>query len=73
MEQYTGQLKEFKEYMLKVYDVLAHENTDRESIELFYNSDFKIEFRGKTVTLHNGADAFNSIIEILEKEIDEND
>jgi len=69
---YTEQLERFKKYMETCFDVLMVYGDDAEN-ESFYNSDFKITFRGVTVTLENGADVFQAIEEIIQREIDENE
>lgn len=71
-EQYTKQLKDFNSYLEKCFTVLM-EYGNKDDIDSFYNSDFTIEFRGKKVTLANGADVFQAIEEIINGEIDENE
>lgn len=69
---YTEQLKDFKNHMDACFNVLMHHGSEEEN-EIFYNSDFKITFHGVTVTLVNGADVFQTIEEIIQREIDENE
>lgn len=66
---YLKQLKEFREYMNACFKVLM-DNGDNVSVDLFYRSQFKITFRGETVTLENGAEVFQAIEEIVQAEID---
>lgn len=70
MNNYVKQLKEFKEYMDACFLVLM-DYGDEFDINEFYSSSFEITFRGKKVTLANGADAFQAIEEIIQNEIDE--
>ena len=70
MDNYLKQLKEFKEYMEACYTVLM-EYGDNNNISEFYGSDFEISFRGKKVSLGNGATVFQAIEEIIATEIDE--
>ena len=72
MKNYTQQLKEFKEYMNACFLVLM-ENGDEHDNHDFYNADFEITFRGKKVTLYNGASVFQAIEEIVQTELDENE
>jgi glutamine synthetase adenylyltransferase len=67
---YVGQLKAFKKHMLDSFDELMNENCTDESCTEFYNSDFTITFRDKTVTIHNSAESFQTIEEVLDAEID---
>lgn len=68
LKEYANQLKSFKKYMDINFNVLM-ENGNSTSVDLFYNSDFEIKWRGKTVTLSNGADVFQGIEEILDQEL----
>lgn len=70
--EYTKQLKEFQKYMSACFDVLMLHGSDDDN-ESFYNSDFEIKFRGVSVKLANGADVFQAIKEIIQREIDENE
>ena len=70
MNNYVKQLKEFKNYMDACFEVLMCNDETPESVDMFYRSDFTVTFRGKTVTLANGADVFQSIEEIIQTEID---
>lgn len=70
---YTEQLKEFQKHMNACFDVLMNTGADDETIDLFYRSDFELTFRGKKVILGNGADVFQAIEEIIQREIDENE
>lgn len=70
MNNYAKQLKEFKEYMNACFTVLMDYGSD-DNMSEFYSSDFEITFRGKKVTLGNGATVFQAIEEIIQTEIDE--
>lgn len=72
MKDYTKQLKDFREYMNACFMVLMEHGNGDEN-QAFYNSDFEITFRGKTVTLYNSADVFCAIEEIIQAEIDESE
>ena len=69
MTHYEKQLKEFRDYMAACFDVLM-EHGNNEDIDSFYRSNFEITFRGKSVTLANGAEVFQAIEEIIEGEIE---
>lgn len=69
---YTDQLKEFQQYLNACFDVLMVHGGETEN-EIFYNSAFELTFRGKKVSLANGADVFQAIEEIIQREIDENE
>lgn len=71
--EYTKELKAFREHMLHSMDVLMGDACTDETINAFYNSKFEITWRGKTISLCNGADVFQGIESILENEIDENE
>ena len=69
MSDYIKQLKDFKNYMGACFSVLLeHGNSD--NMSEFYACDFEITFRGKKVTIGNGADAFTAIEELIQAEID---
>lgn len=70
MNNYVKQLKEFKEYMNACFTVLMDYGSN-DNMNEFYSSDFEITFRGKKVTLGNGATVFQAIEEIIQTEIDE--
>jgi uncharacterized membrane-anchored protein len=70
MNDYVKQLKEFKNYMNACFDVLM-EHGNNGDIDSFYQSEFEITFRGKKVTLANGAEVFQAIEEIIQTEIDD--
>ena len=72
MKDYTKQLKDFKEYMGACFMVLMEHGTGDDN-QAFYNSDFEITFRGKKVTLYNGADVFTAIEELIQSEIEESE
>ena len=72
MDNYVKQLKEFQSYLNACFEVLM-ENGDKNDVEAFYNSDFEITFRGKKVTLYNGATVFQAIEEIIATEIEESE
>ncbi len=73
MTDYVKQLKDFQSHMNACFDVLMNTGATNETIDIFYNSDFEITFRGKKVTLYNGADVFQALEEIIQTEIDENE
>lgn len=68
MNDYLKQLKEFQAYMNACFTVLMAYGNDTEN-DAFYRSDFEITFRGKRVTIANGADVFQAIEEIIDTEI----
>lgn len=72
MNNYIKQLKSFQNYLHACFDVLM-EHGDKNDVDSFYNSEFTIEFRGRKVTVANGADVFQGIEEIISKEIDDNE
>ena len=72
MSNYVKQLKDFQSYLNACFEVLM-ENGDQNAVETFYNSDFEISFRGKKVTLYNGATVFQTIEEIVATEIEESE
>lgn len=69
MSNYVKQLKDFQSYMGACFDVLM-DNGDADTVDIFYQSEFEITFRGKKVTLANGAEVFQAIEEIIQNEID---
>lgn len=71
-EKYLKQLKEFRSFMNACFEVFMCEGATDETRDIFYNSEFEITFRGKTVTLYNGADVFTGIEDLLTREIEEN-
>lgn len=70
MSNYVKQLKEFQNYMNACFEVLMCNDETPETVDIFYRSEFEITFRGKSVILANGADVFQSIEEIIQTEID---
>lgn len=72
MQNYLKQLKEFQSYMSACFEVLM-EHGDEDNVGEFYNTNFEITFRGKKVTLYNGATVFQAIEEIIQTEIDESE
>lgn len=68
LQEYANQLKSFKKYMDVNFNVLM-ENGNSTSVDIFYNSDFEIKWRGKTVTISNGADVFQGIEELIDQEL----
>ena len=72
MQNYVKQLKDFQSYLNACFEVLM-EHGDQNDVEAFYNSDFEITFRGKKVTLYNGAEVFQAIEEIVATEIEESE
>jgi uncharacterized membrane-anchored protein len=51
------------------FEVLMDNGND-DTIDIFYQSEFEITFRGKKVTLANGAEVFQGIEELIQTEID---
>lgn len=70
MNNYVKQLKEFQSYMNACFEVLM-DHGDHTTVDIFYNSPFEITFRGKTVTLENGAEVFQGIEGLIQTEIDD--
>ena len=68
LKEYADQLRSFKKYMDINFNVLM-KNGNSNSVDIFYNSDFEIKWRGKTVTLSNGADIFQGIEELIDQEL----
>lgn len=68
LKKYADQLKSFKKYMDVNFNVLM-DNGNSNSVDIFYNSEFEIKWRGKTVVLSNGADVFQGIEEIIDQEL----
>lgn len=65
------ELEEFKEYMNNCYDVLMGDGATDESVNVFYTSDFTITFRGKSISISNGADIYTAIGDIVDFELEE--
>ena len=72
-EKYVKQLKEFRSFMNACFEVFMCEGATDETRDIFYNSEFEITFRGKTVTLENGATVFQGIKELITSEIEESE
>lgn len=68
---YLEQLKAFREHMSECFNTMMGDDCTNESVDEFYTSEFKIAWRGKTVTLANGAEVFQGIEEVIQTEIDE--
>ena len=68
--KYLNQLKEFRQYLGACFDVLMGDACTDETVDIFYQSEFEITFRGKKVTLENGAEVFQGIEELIQTEID---
>jgi hypothetical protein len=68
---YLAQLRAFQDHLNACFEVLMNTGATNETIDIFYNSDFEITFRGKKVSLANGADVFQAIEEIIQCEIDD--
>lgn len=68
---YLAQLRAFQDHLNACFDVLMNTGATDETVDIFYRSDFEITFRGKKVTLANGAEVFQAIEEIVQTEIDE--
>lgn len=69
MKRYVSQLKAFKEHLSSALDMCLGDDCTNESVDAFYNSNFEITFRGKTITIANGAEVFQAIEEIVDTEI----
>lgn len=70
---YVARMKEFRKHMSDTYYVLMDDDATDESCTEFYQSQFQITWRGKTITLDNSATVFQNIDDLLEIEIDENE
>lgn len=70
---YLAQLRAFQDHLNACFDVLMNTGATDETVDIFYHSEFEITFRGKKVTLYNGATVFQAIEEIIQTEIDENE
>lgn len=70
LKQYVKQLQEFRDHMLKEFEDTMEDPTDNNCFD-FFNSNFEITFRGKSVKLGNGAEVFQSIEELIDYEIEE--
>lgn len=68
---YLEQLNAFQKHMSECFNTMMGDDCTDESVNSFYNSDFKILWRGKIVTLANGAEVFQGIEEIIQTEIDD--
>lgn len=73
MDNYVKQLKDFQAHMNACFEVLMNTGSTNETIDIFYNSDFEITFRGKKVIIANGAEVYQAIEEIIATEIDESE
>lgn len=71
MRDYLAELKAFQRHLNIAFEVLMCDGCTDESVTLFYNSDFTISWRGKSVALANGAEVFQGIEEIVQNEIEE--
>lgn len=69
INDYMKQLKAFKRYMDACYCVFMENDFDRD--EDFYTHDFVITWRGKRVTIANGADSFQEIERLIQNEIED--
>lgn len=68
---YVEQLKTFKNHMSACFDAFMGDTCTNETVDMFYRSEFEIKWRGKTVTLANGAEVFQGIEEIVQSEIED--
>lgn len=68
MTNYEKQLKDFRNYLNSCFEVLM-EYGEGDDIDSFYKSEFTIFFRGKSVTLANGAEVFQGIEWIIDTEL----
>lgn len=71
--EYLKQLKAFRNHMENTFEVLMDDSATDADVELFYNSDFTLTFRGKSITLYNGGEMWNGIEGIIQAEIDDNE
>ena len=71
LKAYVQQLKDFHNHMLSTFEAFMGEDITNETVDSFYNMDFRISFNGKTVRIGNGAEVFQGIEEIILNEIDE--
>ena len=69
-EIYVEQLKAFKKHLGDTFENLMGDDCTNDSVNNFYTSEFKILWRGKIVTLANGAEVFQAIEEIVQTEIE---
>ena len=67
---YLEQLRAFKKHLGDAFEELMGDDCTSDSVDDFYTSEFKINWRGKTVVIANGAEAFQAIEEIIQTEID---
>ena len=70
-EIYVEQMKAFMKHMSDTFEELMGDDCTVDSVDSFYNSEFKINWRGKTITLANGAEVFQGIEEIINSEIED--
>ena len=68
---YVAQLRAFQDHLNACFDVLMNTGATDETVDIFYNSEFEIIFRGKKVTLANGATVFQALEEVIQTEIDD--
>ena len=71
MRAYVSQLEAFKKHMADTFEKLMGDDCTSDSVDNFYRSDFEINWRGKTVTLANGAEVFQAIEAVIQTEIDD--
>lgn len=69
-KKYVSQLKAFSAFMGNTFEQYMGDDCTDETVDIFYNSAFKIEWRGRTVILCNGAEVFQGIEELIQAEID---
>lgn len=67
---YLEQLKTFRRRMEDTFEALTGDDSTDDMVEEFYRSEFSVSWRGKTVTLANGAEVFQAIETILDEEIE---
>lgn len=67
---YAKQLRAFRDHMNRSFDVLMDCELNDGSWDVFYRSDFTLTWRGKTVTLGNGAEVWQSLEEIIDTELE---
>lgn len=68
---YIDQVKAFRRHMSEAFEELMGDDCTDDSVDSFYTSEFKINWRGKTITLQNGAEVFQGIEWVIDTEIED--
>lgn len=68
---YLEQLEAFKNHMLEEFYNATGDNCSPDEVSEFFNSTFKISFRGKQIDIPVCAEVFGAIEEIINFEIEE--